>query len=141
MVLVPQEYKIRAKLDRLLIQVLDTCDEGDRLLVIIVLADTEIDNNHIKPWNFSSRAEYRQALVEHRKQQLAAGIVGATIRQLKKLSLVICGGGKASRFLIAEGLAENILQAVYIPGVKLICLDQDIHIEKEEEDVFTGVQN
>lgn len=138
MVLVPQAYKLRAKLDPLLQQILANCDEGDRLLVIMVLEDTKIDNNHIKPWKFSSRAEYRQALIEHRKEQLATGVAGETIKQLKELSLVICGG-EINSFLIVEGTAEKVMQAVYIPGIKLICLDQDIHVEKKEEHVFTGV--
>ncbi|GBF82827.1 NACHT domain-containing protein [Aphanothece sacrum] len=120
-----------AKIDPLLLTILPDAEGDEILQVVMVLGEDEANTSTTKtlqPSQFSSRIEYRQALIEQRKQQLETGTVGQTVEALNNLSLTI-NGGKTSRFLVVEGTAKEIIKSLSLPGVKSATLDQIIRIE------------
>jgi hypothetical protein len=120
----------QAKIDPLLRKVLTNARQDEQLQVIIILQEDNLDvssTNHILPSEFSSRAEYRKALTEHRKQQLAI-TVEQTVTALQNLSIDIQWQGGTSRALVAKGLKSQIVEAVNLPGVKAAIADQIVKI-------------
>ncbi|MGK7938598.1 MAG: NACHT domain-containing NTPase, partial [Crocosphaera sp.] len=121
----------RAKADPLLQAILLHSATDEILQVVMVLNDESTHlspTETLKPSQFSSRFEYRQALIEQRKKQLETGTVGQTIADLNNLDLTI-HGEKASRFLVVEGTATEILKSLSLSGVKSATLDQIIRNE------------
>lgn len=120
-----------SKIDPLLKDILPHTERDEVLQVVMVLEDEEgktVTGETLKPSDFSSRVEYRKALIEQRKQQLERGNIGKTIEELNQLNLTI-HGGKASRFLVVEGTAEEIVKSLALSGVKSASLDQIIRSE------------
>lgn len=121
----------KAKADPLLQKILDHSSTDEVLQVVMVLDEDKANlpqTETLKLSQFNSRVEYRQALIEQRKQQLETGTVGKTIRELNSLDLTI-HGGKTSRFLTVQGTADEILKSLAFSGVKSATLDQIIRIE------------
>ncbi|MEA5512205.1 hypothetical protein VB715_20740 [Crocosphaera sp. UHCC 0190] len=66
-----------AKIDPLLKEILPHADKDEILQVVVVLGEdqsTSSTTETLKPSAFQSRLEYRQALIEQRKQQLETGL-------------------------------------------------------------------
>jgi hypothetical protein len=84
--------------------------------------------NQILPTKFSSRAEYRKALTEHRKQQLARGTIEQTVTDLQELSLDIQFQGEATRALVVEGTVAQILESLNLAGVESVFADRIVEI-------------
>ncbi|MDJ0598308.1 MAG: NACHT domain-containing protein [Crocosphaera sp.] len=121
----------RAKADLTLQRILDDSLSDEILQVVMVLNDDNSnlsDAEPLKPSQFASRVEYRQALIEQRKEQLEMGTVGQTIAALNNLDLTI-HGEKASRFLVVEGTAAEIIKSLSLSGVKSATFDQIIRIK------------
>ena len=121
----------RAKADPLLQEILNHSSTDEMLQVVMVLDEDKANLSPaetLKPSQFASRVEYRQALIDQRKKQLETGSVGQTIESLNNLDLII-HGGKASRFLVVEGTAAEIVKSLSLSGVKSATLDQIIRID------------
>ena len=120
----------QAKIDPLLQEVLTNAGEDEQLQVIIIFQEDNLDassTNHILPSEFPSRAEYRKALTEHRKKQLAITLE-QTVTALQNLSIDIQWQGETSKALVAKGLKSQILEAVNLPGIKSILADRIVEI-------------
>jgi hypothetical protein len=120
----------QAKIDPLLREVLTNAGKDEQLQVIIILQEDNLEassTNQILPSEFPSRTEYRKALIEHTKQQLAI-TVEQTVTALQNLSIDIQWQGETSGALVAKGLKSQIVEAVNLPGVKSIIADRIVKI-------------
>ena len=121
----------QAKIDPLLQEVLPNAVEDEQLQVIITLQEDNLvasSTNQILPAEFPSRVEYRKALIEHRKQQLATDTIKQTVTALQNLSLDIRWQGETSKALVAKGLKSQIVEAVNLPVVKAAIADRIVEI-------------
>lgn len=78
----------------------------------------------VRPTQFSSRVDYRKALIERQASRNSAE-TGSTIDQLKELSLKV-RGGKLTRAVVVEGSAAMIAKALKLRGVRSATLDQKL---------------
>jgi hypothetical protein len=121
----------QAKIDPLLREVLTNAGKDEQLQVIIILQEDNLEassTNQILPSEFPSRAEYRKALIERRKQQLAIVTVEQAVTALQDLSIDIQWQGETSRALVAKGLKSQIVEALKLPCVKLAIADQVVEL-------------
>ena len=75
---------------------------------------------------FSTREDYRRALIERRKRELAQAI-GDTVRSLVALGLRVTGQN-ILRIVVADGTAEQIGAALVLPGVERASLDRQLEL-------------
>ena len=122
----------QTKVHPLLQKILTNADRNDYLQVIMFLEKDESNtpySNDILPSEFSSRAEYRKALTEQGKQQLAIDTtVEQTVTALQELSLDIHFQGEVISALLVEGTAAQIIESLNLAGVKSVFLDQIVEI-------------
>jgi hypothetical protein len=116
--------KINAELQEALTQT----EREETLRVIMQLGSAESERASEKPENvfdpsqFSSRRDYRQALIDQQKAQVSQE-VGDTLNKLRALSLKV-QGGEIGRTVVVEGPAREITAALELPGVRSASLDQ-----------------
>ena len=121
----------QAKVDPRLQEILTNADKNDYLHVIMILKEDESNTQHsnqILPTEFSSRAEYRKALIKHRKQQLARGTIEQTITDLQELSLDIQFQSETTKVLVVEGTVAQILESLNLAGVESVFADRIVEI-------------
>jgi hypothetical protein len=75
-----------------------------------------------EPGEFSSREEYRQAMIDQREAELAEQL-GATLQSLRDLGLEV-HGGRRGRTVVVKGAARDLLASLDIPAVRQATLDQ-----------------
>jgi len=96
--------------------------EDDQLTVIAVLSTNGMAPvTELNPAAFSSRVDYREALIAQRRSQLQLAI-GLTIQSVQDLGLKTSGGSIAP-VLVMEGSAKQILAAIELSGVQHVSLD------------------
>jgi len=102
---------------------------GDEILrtVMVLSPEREPQSDRApEPHQFSTRAAYRQALIQHREHQLAHAL-GSIMRALAALSLTV-HGGRMSPTVVVEGAARKILQSLECPGVRHASLDRPLQL-------------
>lgn len=115
------------KIDPLLEEFLMNAKGDEKIRVIMTLGDeNQLKSNQtlpiLNPSDFSSSVDYRQALIERRKNQISQ-VIGETIQELQDLSLKPVGG-TMSRVIVVEGSATDILRSLELSGVNHVSLDQ-----------------
>ena len=119
------------KADNELRTFLRTAESDDPVRVVLILGegdDTSGKNSavEVRPSDFNSKADYRNALIDRRKASLRDS-VGDTVNSLRQLSLKLTGG-EIVRAIVAEGSAGQIAGALKLPGVSSAMLDRTIDL-------------
>ena len=122
----------RRKLDKPLKQVLQTAGEEEQIRVLLQLDDGQKASTTpaLQPKDFASRAEFRRAANEQRRQQLETATAD-TRKALDRLGVRV-RGGKLGRTVVVDGTAGQIAKTVALPGVKKAMLDREIEMEKSD---------
>ncbi len=121
--------KIHAeKIDKLLRKTLLEAEGTEVVRAVMVLG--QLNNEQRRgpapptPTQFSSRTDYRRALIESRQVEVGR-IIGKTRQKLSELNLNP-RGGKVGHTVVVEGRAEQILASLELPGVRHASLDQRV---------------
>lgn len=128
---------ILGKIDLELQRKLSQQEEDSDIKVILTLKDqvssqvTLSEQVAVKPENFSSREEYRKALISQQRERVSSEIKN-TLKELDKLSIPYTGG-QASNNVIVSGNITQIEQALSLPGVIFGSLDQQIKNGNQEK--------
>ncbi len=117
-----------AKIDKRLRETLLEAEGNEVVRAVMVLGQLN-DERHSEPappepTQFSSRTDYRRALIESRQVEVGK-IIGKTRQKLSELSLNP-RGGKVGQTVVVEGSAERILASLELPGVRHASLDQRV---------------
>lgn len=119
------------KVDLRLLSALLDAQEDDSMRVILALEIAVSLQKPVLPKpvakDFRSVRAYREALIQYQEQNLADEI-DQTVLTLKELGLSVNYSGQLSKILIAEGAASSIFDAIKIPQVRCISLDQVTHV-------------
>ncbi len=122
---------VKEKLDESLCHKLTKAKADDRVQVVYFLqplGDEIAEVKAIKPSDFSSRKDFRLALIDQQKMHNSQA-VGKTIQGLKKLTLNV-KGGNITRAVVAEGPARLIADGASLPGVRSAVLDSPLTLPK-----------
>jgi hypothetical protein len=98
----------------------------EELRVLLTLRADELLDPPPPPGNFSSREDYRRALIQRRERHLAAAI-GDTVRALTALGVQVIGGN-IMRTVVADGTARQVAAALSVPGVERAALDRPLEM-------------
>jgi NACHT domain len=126
------DHTQQGKIDPLLQDALERAEGDDVLRVVMVLGAEEEENGFalstqpLDPEQFTTRQDYRQALITQRQQSLSE-ILGTTLESLRNLSMKTYGG-ITSRLVVAEGTAQQLIRALTLEGVRSVTLDQVIRV-------------
>lgn len=125
------DEKYLDKVDDSLRVTLEHAADDEPMRVIIILGDTKPNADKqretiLSPSSFESWAEYRQALINQRKEWHEQQFSEAR-KKLGDASLKL-RGGSFSRVIVAEGNAASIARSLSIPEVQKITLDKEIHL-------------
>jgi len=117
------------KIDPLLQDALKRAKRNEILRTVMLLspveeAGRERGDQAPDPSQFSSRVDYRRALIEHRQVQLADDI-DPTLQALRDMSLTP-RGGMIGPVVVIEGTAGQIVASLDLPGVRHASLDRPI---------------
>jgi hypothetical protein len=90
-----------------------------------------LEEPELLPSQYSSREEWREALIERQKQATAKDITGA-LQELRRLSLST-SGGTISPVVVVEGAVEQIVRALNLPGVQRASLDRTVDLRRTRQ--------
>ncbi len=117
-----------AKIDELLRNTLLEAEGNEVVRAVMVLGRPSDERRRgpapPEPTQFSSRTDYRRALIECRQVEVGM-IIGKTRQKLSELNLNP-RGGKVGHTVVVEGPAERILASLELPGVRHASLDQRV---------------
>ncbi len=121
------------KADSMLKEFLLEAEGHEPVRAIMLLGDEETASGETEfsPKDFSTRAQYQQALVRQRQATLERTL-GSIRRALEELQLTTRGGA-LSRSLVVEGTAEQILRSLELPSVRHASLDRPIKLVRPLE--------
>lgn len=120
----------RAKLDDELVARLEAADGGERIRAIVSLGkDREpraavAAGSSLDPRRFSSRRDYRAALIEKQKSAVRESI-GSTLDELRQLELDLLGG-TTTQTVVVEGPASVLAASLDLSGVRHAELDREV---------------
>jgi hypothetical protein len=118
------------KADESLRQALERAEPEQTLQAVVVLEPDDQKSGTSKPPDpseFSSREEYRQAMIGHREAELAEQLNSA-LRALHELGLAV-HGGRHGRTVVVKGAASDLLASLDIPAVRQATLDQPFGLD------------
>lgn len=127
-------YEQARKADPLLHDALRHCPRQQVLRTIMILAGPDrrsLEEPELLPSQYSSREEWREALIERQKQATAKDITGA-LQELRRLSLST-SGGTISPVVVVEGAVEQIVRALNLPGVQRASLDRTVDLRRTRQ--------
>lgn len=116
------ESKLDAPLRRTLIEASD--DEPVAAVLFLEPAGSSPAGRPPHPSEFSSRAEYRQALIDRRRREIGAAH-GAIRRSLEELQLHP-HGGDLTHAVAVQGKARQLVAAMESPSIQRAILDREI---------------
>lgn len=142
------DNKYSSKTDPLLQQALSNAEEREILRAVMVIgAESPNSENHcaqseephIDPSQFSSRLDYRKALIAHRQSQVSDDMHDV-LQALRDLSLSP-RGGTMGKTVVVEGPAAQILASLELPSVLHASLDQEVNLIEPYDTSSTGDDN
>jgi len=126
----------RQKVDKSLEKALRDANGDEKLRVIVELAaeinSKEASDEQLKldQSQFSSWQDYRRALIEQMESKNESELEIA-LAELKHLDLNT-SGGKYSRTVLVEGVAQKILDSLELPSVVRASMDKMIEIDEPQ---------
>ncbi len=127
--------KYNSKTDPLLQQALSNAGEREVLRAVMVIGTDSQEVEHgcaqskapqVDPSQFSSRLDYRKALIAQKQSQVADDM-HEVLQALHDLSLST-RGGTMGKTVVVEGPASQILASLELPSVLHASLDQEVNL-------------
>ncbi len=110
-----------------LITRLDQLGSGARVkLIMAVDLPQAQDEEAPSPEMFSTRREYRQALVDHKEREIGPNVC-SVVRDLRQLGLVVAAA-PLSGSVVVEGNAQQLKNALELHSIVAACTDASLSL-------------